>query len=186
MKRRVLLVDDEVAVLLTIKAVLEINDYSVDTATSAREGRNRIRTRTYDMIITDMRMESDASGLEVIRAARTATYQPAVALLTGFPVDEDDWEKMGDVQLLVKATGTQKLLNDLKMLLERRDARIAAETNVVVVPALAAKAESKGDKSAARKANAAAEPEPSKRKAAGAAKSTTTAASASGKRNITT
>ena len=30
MKRRILLVDDEVAVLLTLKAVLEINGFDVD------------------------------------------------------------------------------------------------------------------------------------------------------------
>ena len=37
-KRRILLVDDEVTVLLTLKAVLEISGYDVDTAASAREG----------------------------------------------------------------------------------------------------------------------------------------------------
>ena len=34
-KRRVLLVDDEVTVLLTMKAVLEISGFDVDTAASA-------------------------------------------------------------------------------------------------------------------------------------------------------
>ena len=42
-KRRVLLVDDEVPVLLTIKAVLEISGFDVDTATSAREGQALIK-----------------------------------------------------------------------------------------------------------------------------------------------
>ncbi len=41
MKRRILLVDDEVAVLLTLKAVLEISGFDVDTAASAREGKSR-------------------------------------------------------------------------------------------------------------------------------------------------
>src|ERR1700712_46282 len=43
MKRRILLVDDDVAVLLTFKAVLEISGFEVDTAASAREGKARIR-----------------------------------------------------------------------------------------------------------------------------------------------
>ena len=85
MKRRILLVDDEVAVLLTLKAVLEISGFDVDTAASAREGKSKLRTHEYHMVITDMRMESDAAGAEVIQAARSASYHPAVALLTAYP-----------------------------------------------------------------------------------------------------
>ncbi len=62
MKRRILLVDDEVTVLLTLKAVLEISGFAVETATSAREARSKIRQHEYHMVITDMRMESDAAG----------------------------------------------------------------------------------------------------------------------------
>ncbi len=56
MKRRILLVDDEVTVLLTLKAVLEISGFDVHTAASAREGRSKIRLNEYHMVITDMRM----------------------------------------------------------------------------------------------------------------------------------
>src|SRR3569832_1739798 len=100
MKRKILLVDDEVAVLLTLKAVLEISGYDVETAASAREGKHKLRTHEYDMIITDMRMESDASGAEVIKAAREASYHPAVALLTAFPLDDEDCLVLGVVLLL--------------------------------------------------------------------------------------
>jgi DNA-binding response OmpR family regulator len=99
-KRRVLLVDDEVTVLLTLKAVLEISGFDVDTAASAREARSKIKLREYQMVITDMRMESDAAGREVIQAARTAAYHPAVALLTAFP--DDDWADIGADKMLVK------------------------------------------------------------------------------------
>jgi DNA-binding response OmpR family regulator len=85
-----------------MKAVLEISGFDVDTATSAHEGRSKIRTREYQMVITDMRMESDAAGREVIQAARTAHYHPAVALLTAFPVEQDDWMEMGADRMLVK------------------------------------------------------------------------------------
>ena len=37
MKRRILLVDDDVTVLLTLKAVLELNQFDVQTAGSAAE-----------------------------------------------------------------------------------------------------------------------------------------------------
>ena len=103
-KRRVLLVDDEVTVLLTLKAVLEISGFDVDTAASAREARSKIKLHEYQMVITDMRMESDAAGREVIQAARTAAYHPAVALLTAFP--DDDWADIGADKMLVKPMQT--------------------------------------------------------------------------------
>jgi DNA-binding response OmpR family regulator len=133
MKRRILLVDDEVAVLLTLKAVLEISGYDVETAASAREGKHRLRTQEFDMIITDMRMESDASGAEVILAAREASYHPAVALLTAFPLAEEDWQEMGADKMLVKPMQTRVLLQQIERLMASHQAKLsngkAASTN---------------------------------------------------------
>ncbi len=117
MKRRILLVDDEVAVLLTLKAVLEISGFEVDTAASAREGKSKLHTREYAMVITDMRMESEAAGLEVMEAARQAPYHPAVALLTAFPAADEDWLEMGADKILMKPMHTRVLLEQLEKLL---------------------------------------------------------------------
>ena len=117
MKRRVLLVDDEVAVLLTLKAVLEINGFDVETAASAREGRMKLRNHEYHMVITDLRMESDQAGAEVIAAARTAPYHPAVALLTAFPLADEDWQEMGADHMLVKPMHTRILLEQIDRLM---------------------------------------------------------------------
>ena len=124
MKRRILLVDDEVAVLLTMKAVLEISGFDVDTAASAHEGKSKRRTREYHMVITDMRMENDESGVEVIRAARAASYHPAIVLLTAFPVTDEDWEAMGADKLLVKPTQTRLLLQQIEKLLASHEEKL--------------------------------------------------------------
>ena len=125
MKRRILLVDDEVTVLLTLKAVLEISGFDVHTAASAREGRSKIRLNEYHMVITDMRMENDAAGAEVVRAARTAPYHPAVALLTAFPVDEDGWDDGAPDKVLVKATQTKVLLQQIDKLFVQHAAKLS-------------------------------------------------------------
>src|SRR5258707_516961 len=124
MRRRILLVDDEVAVLLTLKAVLEISGFDVDTAASGREGVSRLHTREYNMLITDMRMESDAAGIEVIKAARAAAYHPAVALLTAFPVADEDWQEMGADQLLVKPMHTRILLQQIEDLIDSHEQKL--------------------------------------------------------------
>jgi DNA-binding response OmpR family regulator len=148
MRRRILLVDDEVAVLLTLKAVLEISGFDVDTAASAREGVSKLHTREYQMLITDMRMEHDVAGVEVIKAARSATYHPAVALLTAFPVAEEDWQEMGADQLLVKPMHTRILLQQIEDLIASHERKLA---NLGIASAFAAPDPSASTKSAAAK-----------------------------------
>ena len=125
MKRRILLVDDEVTVLLTLKAVLEISGFDVHTAASAREAKSKIRSGEYHMVITDMRMENDAAGAEVVQSARTAPYHPAVALLTAFPVDDEDWNGAAPDKVLVKATQTRILLQQIDKLFASHAAKLS-------------------------------------------------------------
>src|SRR5215475_11156796 len=95
MKRRILLVDDDVTVLLTLKAVLELNQFEVQTASSASEAIEKLVCGVYDMVITDSRMETDDAGFHVIRAARQQAYKPATALLTAYPPPNMDWKRNG-------------------------------------------------------------------------------------------
>jgi DNA-binding response OmpR family regulator len=116
-KRRILLVDDELTILLTLKAVLEINGFEVETAASAKEAKLKIRSGKYHMVITDMRMENDTAGNEVVAAARKAPYQPAVAMLTAFPLPDSEWQEDGADEMLVKPMNTSDLVRQLEALL---------------------------------------------------------------------
>ncbi len=121
MKRRILLVDDDVAVLLTLKAVLELHQFTVETARSAAEAIEKLATGPYQMVITDARMENENAGFEVIRAARRQAYNPATALLTAYPPQDGDWKRDGAQSLLVKPLGTQDLLRQIEALLILRE-----------------------------------------------------------------
>ncbi len=122
-KRRILLVDDELTILLTLKAVLEVSGFEVETAASAREARAKIKNHEYEMVITDMRMEGESSGLEVVQAAKKATYNPAVAMLTAFPLPGSEWEADGADKMLVKPMNTHDLLTQLEALLASHEAK---------------------------------------------------------------
>ena len=156
MKRRILLVDDEVAVLLTLKAVLEISGFDVDTAASAREGKLKLRKSEYAMVITDMRMESEAAGVEVIKAARAAAYEPAVALLTAFPTNDEGWQYTGADKMLIKPMQTRVLLQQIEKLLVTHEAKKAKSTPVAdsaIAVAGKAPAESGVKKTSAKRAS---------------------------------
>src|SRR4051812_23582950 len=117
MKRRILLVDDELAILLTLKAILEINGFEVETATSAKEGIAKIKSSTFDMVITDMKMENERSGYDVVRAAKKSDYRPATAILTAYPMLGNDWKQEGAQTMLVKPMNTDDLLRQIEVLL---------------------------------------------------------------------
>jgi DNA-binding response OmpR family regulator len=118
-KRRILLVDDDAAVLLTLKAVLELNKFEVDTAGSAAEAIKKLHSSVYHMVITDARMDRETAGLEVIRAARKQPYNPATALLTAYPPTDGDWHEAQT--LLIKPMGTENLLRQIEALLVRHE-----------------------------------------------------------------
>jgi DNA-binding response OmpR family regulator len=124
MKRRILLVDDDLAVLLTLKAVLEFHGFEVETASSTDEAFSRLESAVYQMVISDLRMETEDAGLKVILAARRQSYDPATALLTAFPPSGEHWEEEQSDSLLIKPLGTKDLLRQVEALLVRHaDAR---------------------------------------------------------------
>jgi DNA-binding NtrC family response regulator len=121
MKRRLLLVDDELAILLTLKAILELNGFEVETAESAKEAEQKLQGGEFHMVITDMKMEHDRAGYDVIKAAKKMKYDPAVAILTAFPTLTSEWQHHGAESLLVKPVGTRELLLQLEALLIRHE-----------------------------------------------------------------
>jgi len=117
MKRRILVVDDELAILLTLRAILEMNGFEVDTAASAKEAERKMKNGVFEMVITDMRMENETAGYEVIRMARQQPYDPATAILTAYPSLGNEWQIEGAHSLLVKPMNTDELLRQLESLL---------------------------------------------------------------------
>ena len=126
--RRILLVDDELAILLTLKAILEMNSFAVDTAASAKEAGEKLTSNAYDMVITDMRMETETAGYDVISMAKQQSYDPATAILTAYPALGTDWAKKGAQSLLVKPVGTEEMLRELESLLTRHQAQKLAKS----------------------------------------------------------
>lgn len=136
MKRRILLVDDELAILLTLKAILEINGFEVTTAASAKEGIAALKGEEFQMVITDMRLEADTSGYDVIRAARQQKYDPAVALLTAYPSLGSSWQSEGADSMMVKPMNTVDLLRQIEVLLiSHEDAKQKKTRAVMKAPA---------------------------------------------------
>ena len=131
MKRRILLVDDELAILLTLKAILEMNGFEVDTAISRAEASKKLNNGVYNMVITDMKMETETAGYDVIEVAKQQPYNPATAILTAYPALGTDWQGQGAQSLLVKPVGTEDLLRQIEALLVSHEDHKRAQAHPV-------------------------------------------------------
>src|SRR5579863_9199087 len=81
---RVLLVDDDPTSRLTLQTVLEAGGYHVDAAASAAEAVGKLDEQEYQLVLSDLQMESPEAGLKVLAHARNMEYKPATALVTSY------------------------------------------------------------------------------------------------------
>jgi two-component system response regulator HydG len=78
---RVLIVDDETAILDTLRILLKREGFAVETAVGGQQGIDRMREQRPDVVLTDVRMPS-VGGLEVLLAARELDPSLPVILMT--------------------------------------------------------------------------------------------------------
>ncbi len=77
----ILLVDDEPLMRLSMVDALEAAGYDVHAAASGTEGIEAIRLKTFDLVITDLRLPG-ADGLTVLKAAKDKAPQTEVLVIT--------------------------------------------------------------------------------------------------------
>src|SRR2546426_2092084 len=118
---KVLVVDDEENVVVTIKAILQLDGYDVATTTSAAEARKMVRDQEFDLVLTDLRLE-DGDGLEVLRAVREHFPETVKIMLTGYASLESAIQALraGAYDYLVKPSEVEELRSTVARGIERR------------------------------------------------------------------
>ena len=117
---RVLLVDDDIASRLTLQTVLQAGGYGVDVAASAAEAIDKLDDGNYDLVLSELRMESPEAGLKVLAHARLQEYKPATALITAYQ-EGTHGARAAEVQ--VAAEGVPNLLAKVADLIGLRATR---------------------------------------------------------------
>ena len=81
--KTILVIEDDVSFCKLLEKFLIKNGYEVATAFSADEARNKIKTKQYDLIITDLRLP-DADGIVLLSEIKTQYPDVPVILMTGY------------------------------------------------------------------------------------------------------
>jgi CheY-like chemotaxis protein len=122
MSSHVLVVDDDRSVVTMMKIIFENYGYTVVIAYSASEARRALADGPFDLVLTDMKMETSTAGFEVARTARMQPYNPAIVVLTAYPMLPEAWREAGVDAVVTKPADISKLMNLVRKLVdERRD-----------------------------------------------------------------
>jgi CheY-like chemotaxis protein len=116
---RVLLVDDDPTSRLTLQTVLEAGGYRVDAAASAAEAVGKLDEQEYELVLSDLRMESPEAGLKVLAHARMMDYKPATAIVTTY----QNAKPQGKSRMLIKPEDLPGLLGKVANLISERATR---------------------------------------------------------------
>jgi DNA-binding response OmpR family regulator len=82
---RVLLVDDDSAVLAMMSQGLERKGFDVVAASNVTEALRRIATESFDVLITDLHMPNPGDGFTVVSAMRHSQPNALTMLVSGYP-----------------------------------------------------------------------------------------------------
>jgi len=78
---RILLADTDLASRLTLKSLLLKAGYGVDSAATASEAIGKLDANEYQLVLADLRGESDDAGAGLLAYARQKEFRPATALI---------------------------------------------------------------------------------------------------------
>jgi two-component system, OmpR family, alkaline phosphatase synthesis response regulator PhoP len=120
MSSRILLVEDEPGVLLTVSDLLSAEGYAVESAVDGPTGLARAANEPFDLVILDV-MLPGKNGLEVCRELRQQGKDVAVLMLTAKTqlVDRVVGLKLGADDYLIKPFEPPELLARIEALLRR-------------------------------------------------------------------
>jgi DNA-binding NtrC family response regulator len=128
-KARVLVVDDEPAILTTLKKALSLEGYAVDVAGGVALAKERFAKQSYDVALLDVALP-DGNGVDLLESLRSGGSDAVVVMMSGHASIDVAVRatRLGALDFLEKPLSTDRLLLVLENALRlRRAEQEAAE-----------------------------------------------------------
>lgn len=88
MKRKLLFVDDEPTIRVTLSAILRQHGFDVTATETVAEALQKITSEKYEVLISDLNIGNPGDGLTVVSAMRRTQPEAVTMILTGYPAFE--------------------------------------------------------------------------------------------------
>ncbi len=118
---RVLIIDDERPVLMTLEALLKRHGYDVDTAATASQGLKLLKQNSPSLVLLDLQLP-DAHGLEMLEQIKAELTDVQVIILTAHDSLHNAIEsiKRGAYHFISKPYAPEELLSLVEKALEKQ------------------------------------------------------------------
>lgn len=131
-KAKILIVDDDETVRITMKAILQDENYIVETATNGKQAIQMSNEKMYNIALLDIRLP-DMEGVELLKLMKEYNPRTRKIMVTGFPTLQNAVtavNKQADAYLF-KPVDVDKLLQIVKDQLQaQREEKEISETKV--------------------------------------------------------
>jgi len=129
---RILIVDDDLDTCRFMADLLERPDREIESAHDPRSALALVGDRAYDLVISDINLNADQSGLDILRAFRAASPRGQVLLISGFGTLETaiDAVRAGAFDYISKPFD----INEVKATVERALAQAGAPAGQTAAP----------------------------------------------------
>ena len=119
--RRILIIDDERPILMTLEALLQRHGYQVDTAATGSQGLKLLKTKCPALVLLDLQLP-DAEGLEMLDRIKTELPEMPVIILTAHDSLHNAIEsiKRGAYHFISKPYASEELLSLVEKALEKQ------------------------------------------------------------------
>lgn len=87
-RKRLLFVDDEPSIRLTLPPVLEDHGFVVTTAQSVDDAIHRMDAARFDVLLSDLNIGQEGDGFQVVSAMKKRHPRCVTIILTGYPAFE--------------------------------------------------------------------------------------------------
>ena len=123
--KRILFVDDEPSIRLTLPAILQENGFEVTTASSVSEAMSEISRSRFDALLSDLNIGENGDGFVVVSAMRRSQPECVTIILTGYPGFETAVQGIRNQvdDYLTKPADIDALVNSLNQKLALKNAR---------------------------------------------------------------
>ena len=119
-KKKILIVEDELAIRMALEDDFMVEGYNVDTASDGLEGFQKAKSNNYDMIILDIMMP-EMDGFEVCRKLRIENIHTPIIMLTakGQEIDRVLGLEMGADDYVTKPFSPRELQARVRAVMRR-------------------------------------------------------------------
>jgi DNA-binding response OmpR family regulator len=118
-KKKILVVDDEKAILKVISIKLKISGYDVAIAASGQEALRLVKTETPDLLLLDVVMPG-IDGFEFLKQLRAFSQLPVI-VLSARPENAQKALSLGANDFLAKPFDVDEMIERIEQILDKKD-----------------------------------------------------------------